>query len=112
MQHTVVLAQDWQKLAMDIDKELTRARQKFPDSDFLFAALVKKVGGVAMVMVDQTREQANLPRQYSHQLPTLSAEINTNIYKKLVQVAVMAIRLAQEGETQFAYCPPERENEG
>ncbi len=106
MHRKVLLYQDWHRMASNIDAELVNARIKFPTNDFIFAALVKKVGGVAMTLVDQAREESNPGEKIKQHFIS-----DADIYKKLVQVAAMAVRLAQEGDPEFIYGPPEQELE-
>lgn len=65
----------------DIAEEVMRARVKFPGNRFLLAALTEEVGELA---------QAYLQKKPKKQ-----------IRKEAIQVACLAIRLAEEGDASF-----------
>lgn len=62
--------------------ELLNARRKFPDSICSHAALVEEVGEVSKALIDEPYE---------------------SVVKECVQVAVMAMRVALEGDESFRY---------
>ena len=66
-----------EELARDIDTEVAMARQKFPDPRGLMMALTEEVGEVAKALADESPER---------------------IREECIQVAAMAIRLAEEGD--------------
>lgn len=70
-----------------IDAELEFARFKFPSTKYLLAALVEEVGELAQALIDHSRGKT-------------TAE---HIYEEAIQVAAMAIRLAEEGSEEFPY---------
>lgn len=61
----------------DVERELSRARDKFPSSEGCMTALTEEVGELAKAMLDEPGER---------------------IYKEAVQTAVMAARVALEGD--------------
>lgn len=65
----------------NISNEVLRARTKFPDNEKLLAALVEEVGELAQAML-----QRKSPAE---------------ICKEAVQVACVAIRLIEEGDSDF-----------
>lgn len=60
-----------------IDNELAHAKRKFPDPDGLVAALMEEVGELAKAMLEE---------------PVV------NVEAEAVQVAALAIRIAQQGD--------------
>ncbi len=68
-----------------IDAELVRARTKFPDNAKLLAALMEEVGELAQAM--------------------LQDKPHKEIRKEAFQVACVAIRLAEEGDSDFGAEP-------
>jgi hypothetical protein len=62
-------------------KELARARGKFPSSIHSFAALVEEVGELGKALI---------------------SEGDGSVYAEAMQTAVMAIRVAVEGDSSFA----------
>lgn len=65
----------------EILRELDRARKKFPDNAKLLGALMEEVGEVARAMLQgASREE---------------------IYKECIQVACVAVRIAEEGDSDF-----------
>lgn len=80
---------------IDIVKELEQARTKFPGTEHMMNALTEEVGELA---------QALLHLQYEPQ----KEKTADDVYKEAIQVAVMAIRVASEGDATFpAYNPLE-----
>jgi NTP pyrophosphatase (non-canonical NTP hydrolase) len=65
------------KMLNEIVEELKSARKKFPDSEASMVALVEEVGELAKALLDEPYE---------------------NVRKEAVQVAVMAIRVAVDGD--------------
>lgn len=70
-----------------LDAEIDRARHKFPDTTFLLAALMEEVGELAQALIDHSKGK---------QPPE-------NVYAEAIQVAAMAIRIAEEGDPSFTY---------
>ena len=65
-----------------ISHEVQRARAKFPGNRFLLVALVEEVGELAQAQLQKkTREE---------------------IVKEAIQVACLAIRIIEEGDSSFA----------
>ena len=63
---------------VDILRELTRAREKFPESEGSFTALVEEVGELAKAILDEPLR---------------------NVRAEAVQVAAMAIRVVLDGDS-------------
>lgn len=75
--------------------EVVKAREKFPDSNKMLAAMTEEVGEVAQALLKLT-EDGKLSR----------SEMNErlhNVYKEAVQVATTAMRLAVEGDPSMDY---------
>jgi NTP pyrophosphatase (non-canonical NTP hydrolase) len=66
----------------DINRELIRARTKFPGNRFLLAALTEEAGELAKALLQKR------PR--------------SEVQAEAVQVAAMAIRIIEEGDASFA----------
>lgn len=75
------------RIAYCIDAELNFARAKFPGSNLNFPALVEEVGELA---------QALLEHKYQR-------KTRDEVFAEAIQVAVMAIRIAEEGSAEFDY---------
>jgi len=71
-----------------IDAELRFTRAKFPHNTHNLAALMEEVGELAQALMHHARGKAT------------SAEV----FAEAIQVAVMAIRVAEEGSAEFPYC--------
>lgn len=65
------------RIFYDIENELKRAREKFPNSDGSMTALTEEVGELAKAMLDEPLDR---------------------VRAEAIQVAVMAIRVATEGD--------------
>jgi len=65
----------------NLQSEVARARSKFPNNHHLLAALMEEVGELAQAMLQQ------LPRE--------------QIEKEALQVACVAVRIAEEGDASF-----------
>lgn len=65
----------------EILAELDRARKKFPDNAKLLAALTEEVGELAQAM--------------------LQGKSHAEIFKEAIQVACVAVRIAEEGDSDF-----------
>lgn len=77
----------------DIQFELHQARCKFPDNRHVMNALTEEVGELA---------QALLHINYEHG----KKKTHRDVYQEAIQVAVMAIRIATEGDSTLpAYEP-------
>lgn len=68
-----------------VREELKEARRKFPNPDWLFAALVEEVGELAKALLD-------------HRLGEVLFE---DVVEEAIQVAAMAQRIAVEGDPSF-----------
>jgi len=87
-----------EQILKDIQAELVRAREKFPNTPHVMNALTEEVGELA---------KALLQRQYEpHKGVT-----NRDIYWEAVQVATMAIRVATEGDETLDKYKPERSHD-
>jgi NTP pyrophosphatase (non-canonical NTP hydrolase) len=63
-----------------IQQELKNAREKFPNSTLSMNALVEEVGELAKALMDESA---------------------SNVRAEAIQVAVMAIRVSEEGDSSF-----------
>lgn len=70
-----------------ISAELKFARAKFPGSNLNFPALVEEVGELAQALLDHR----------------YGKKTSAEVYAEAIQVAVMAIRVAEEGSSEFPY---------
>jgi NTP pyrophosphatase (non-canonical NTP hydrolase) len=70
-----------------ISAELRFARAKFPGSNLNFPALVEEVGELAQALLDHT----------------YGKKTSADVYAEAIQVAAMAIRVAEEGSSEFPY---------
>lgn len=70
-----------------IDSELSFARHHFPGNSMMLAALMEEVGELAQALIDHSR--GKVP--------------SSKVYGEAVQVATMAIRVAEEGSGEFPY---------
>jgi NTP pyrophosphatase (non-canonical NTP hydrolase) len=71
----------------DIKEEIEAARKKFPANKFMVGALTEEVGESAQAMIDHAFRK----------------DTRQSIYKELVQVACVAIRLITEGSHEFPW---------
>ena len=76
----------------DVEAELNKARGAFPDPVDSLPALVEEVGELSQALL-----------QHKHQ--PLKNITHRDIYNEAIQVAVMAIRVASEGDPNFTYEP-------
>lgn len=76
----------------DIRVELNNARAKFPCNEDILPALTEEVGELNQALIQQKHEPSK-------------GKTHEDIYKGAVQVAVMAIRIATEGDPAFPYHP-------
>ena len=65
----------------DVAAEVARARAKFPNNEHLLAALVEEVGELARAYLDN--------------------EGHGRVYAEAIQVACMAVRIADESDSAF-----------
>ena len=79
-----------------ITDELVAAREAFPGSTHMLAALVEEVGELAQAIMQHDRKQGTSVQE---------------VLREAVQVACMAIRLAVEGDENFIYSFPVVEDE-
>lgn len=75
----------------DIEAELERARAKFPGTWQVMNALTEEVGELANALLEQDYQKG-----YGS-----AAVLNDAVRKEAIQVAAMAIRLLEEGDTTF-----------
>lgn len=76
-----------EQTAYCIDAEVRFARTKFPDNKHMLAALTEEVGELAQALIDHSRGKQS----------------GADVYAEAIQVAAMAIRLAEEGDGEFPY---------
>lgn len=93
--HERLTSKDGLVFAM-IRGELEGARKAFPGSTHMLAALVEEVGELAQALIEHDRAQAKSAPE---------------VLREAVQVACMAIRVATEGDDNFAYVFPAVEEE-
>lgn len=80
------------RVLADIEKELSRARSLFPSHEDVLPALTEEVGELNQALI-----------QHKHQPEKNVSDLD--IYTEAIQVAVMAIRVATEGDPNFPYNP-------
>lgn len=78
-----------------IESELANARKLFPKTPFCFAYLVEEVGELSQALANHT---LGITNRKTGKI-TSAAEV----YMEAIQVAVMAIRLLEEGDASFRY---------
>lgn len=93
--HSRLTSPDGLVFAM-IRGELDAARKQFPGTTHMFAALVEEVGELGQALIEHDRAQAKSAPE---------------VLREAVQVAAMAIRVATEGDDNFAYVFPAVEEE-
>lgn len=76
--------------------ELEAARKQFPENTHMLVALMEEVGELSQALIDHDRAQAKSAAE---------------VLREAVQVACMAIRVATEGDDNFAYIFPAVEEE-
>ena len=79
----------------DIEAEVRRARTKFPGNKHNLVALVEEVGELAQALIEHDFAKGTHPSR----MQTLTEAL----YKEAIQVACMAIRVAEEGDPSFSY---------
>ncbi len=88
------------KLTERIDDEVSRARRRFPENKHMLAALMEEVGELSQALIDHHHGK----QTRNHVGETTAA----HVLHEAIQVAGMAIRIAQEGDADFSYvCPDE-----
>ena len=80
-----------------IEGELRKARDKFPKTRHVMNALTEEVGELAQALLDQEYEQGKGRDDL----------LNEQVRKEAVQVAAMAIRILEEGDTTFPLFDPD-----
>ena len=70
-----------------IEAELERARERFPGNEDRLAALVEEVGEVANALLEHRAGNKK----------------DVDVFMEAIQVACMAIRIAEEGDKSFPY---------
>jgi len=88
---------------LDVSVELVRARNKFPEGRHRLAAMMEEFGEVA---------NAILERNYLTDASVRAVDHDCHVWDECVQAAVMAMRLAVEGDPEFQYEPPRDKVEG
>lgn len=78
------------KMIRAIRGELHQAREAFPNTRYLHAALIEEVGELAQALMEHSRG---------------GNKTATEVYHEAIQVAAMAIRIGTEGDPDFAYEP-------
>ena len=73
-----------------IEAEVTAARLKFPGNKTQLAALTEEVGELAQALLDLERGETDAD----------------HVQKEAIQVAAMAIRVLEEGDSSFPAYPP------
>jgi NTP pyrophosphatase (non-canonical NTP hydrolase) len=84
---------DDSKFLSDVHREVDRARDKFPGSNLVLAALTEEVGELAQAMLKRRAGKMT----------------DKDVWNEAVQVAAMALRCAVEGDPSFnavAYSEP------
>ena len=81
-----------EKVLADIEAELDRARTKFPSNEDVLPALTEEVGELNQALIQQKHE----PHK---------GKTDHDVYMEAIQTAVMAIRIASEGDSHFPYNP-------
>lgn len=76
----------------DILDELANARNKFSSNEDVLPALTEEVGELNQSILELKHE----PQK---------GKTHADVYKEAIQVAVMAIRVASEGDPNFTYDP-------
>lgn len=76
-------------ILQDIEAELQRARALYPGNGYTLAALAEEVGELNTAMLRHARGYGS----------------PDDIHRQAVQVAAMAIRVAEEGDAAFPYRP-------
>ena len=67
--------------------EIRGARAKFPENTYHLAALVEEMGELSQALIDHSRGK----------------QTDSQVFKEAIQVAAMALRLAEEGDADFPY---------
>lgn len=81
------------KFLADVAAEVARARRLFPENRHMLAALHEEAGELANALIEHDGDNPTAPA--------------ATIWKEAVQVAVMAMRVATEGDASFRYRPDE-----
>lgn len=84
-----------------VKAEVTRARLKFPGNDVMFAALGEEVGELANALLELRFAyiRGAEPSEIDH--------LNDAVQKEAIQVAAVAIRILEDGDSSFPqYIPP------
>jgi hypothetical protein len=83
--------------------EVTRARLKFPGNHVMLATLSEEHGELANALLEL--RFATLAKQPQYDLDRL----RDNVQKEAIQVAAVAIRILEDGDSSFPeYVPPAR----
>jgi hypothetical protein len=79
-----------------ITDEVTTARDKFPKTTHMLAALVEEVGELSQALMEHDRSQGTSVQE---------------VLREAIQTAAMAVRIAAEGDDNFLYEFPVIEDE-
>jgi len=71
-----------------ISDELAAAREAFPKTTHMLAALVEEVGELSQALMEHDRQQGTSVQE---------------VLREAIQVAAMAVRIAVEGDDNFLY---------
>jgi NTP pyrophosphatase (non-canonical NTP hydrolase) len=85
-----------------IKAEVTRARLKFPGNDVMLAALSEEHGELANALLEL--RFATIAKQPKYYLDRL----RDNVQKEAIQVAAVAIRILEDGDSSFPEYLPTR----
>lgn len=76
-----------EKIDYCLSQEISGSRSKFPKNKYKLAALVEEVGELAQALIDHSRSETT----------------TEHVFKEAIQVAAMALRIAEEGSAEFPY---------
>jgi len=94
-QQTAVPAVGNYHVLADIEAELNRARSKFPNNDHMMNAATEELGELSKALLHINYEKGK--EDATHEA----------VYKEAIQLAVMAIRVATEGDSTLPDYDPE-----
>ena len=77
--------------AQNVVREISSAREKFPSSNLVLAALTEEVGELAQAMLKERATRGTIENRVW----------KNNVWLEAVQVAAMAQRVAVEGDLSF-----------
>src|SRR5688572_30668858 len=97
MGYPIQLSQGWATIAEDIDAEIRRARQKFPDTRMLVTALSEEYGEAIREILNHYHHHEQGQRGESQDTEDPRVMVN-KARKELIQCAAMCIRLYMDGD--------------